>query len=836
MAKAKAKSKPKSAATTVPLKIVGKKVVLTGKFPKKEMLQELIVVEGGTVSDKVTAKVDFLVVGATRGSGPTGVEKDAQKLNQRGATIQIVDESSFYALLAPTRDELLTLLKSPAGLVRIGARRRVSPRGYRTVLTPGFPSLADADLRNWTVTADGDSGDLRGLIFDGADMRGARLAHVKFDLLKNVNLDGAMLDDFRCKGLVNCTVRKAAVTNIQLNCGDLGGSDFSGSSLHCGWIAYAGATGTVFRNCEFVDFDFQRITLERADFTDAKLAGANMQECHFTDAILTGADLQSTNLSQAVFIRANLKKTDLRGANLRQADLTGATVDVARFDGADLVGAKISAAQFGSAKGAKIEQIAGPGAIGPNLRQLDAIARAARYFETRAIVHTSTESVTVEATMHDGVVRGKNSAYEWFQEPTLLDVVLSLSRYFHDGVIDPKSVRVSMSRATITSRVAQPTIVAAWSEAFGILNVSDAVITQRIAEKRAAQEAFRKTMLNELRKGPSGVTRWNKRTSHLAKHHPQFRRSAAPGANLRGIEFDALDLQESNFRGADLTGANMRACDLSRSALSGAVLCAAELQVGVYSRADFSGANLTAAYAPGADFRQANFRRANLSGIDLGRSDLCGADFTGANLTEADLAGAKYDETTRWPTAFSTKSIGLVFKKTKNPKADSRAVQAPQNNGPIELATFLKRLQQRVEKAKYDKAVAMLKADSFKLFAQVEPESVIGVVKSQTDPDLVYSCRLAADGKFACCTQNLNICGGLRGSLCKHHLVLIIGLANGGELDPTKDDVWIEASRLRKPELEKDTMSEAFLRYKGAEAGEVDWRPTETIPEDYYAL
>jgi hypothetical protein len=31
-------------------------------------------------------------------------------------------------------------------------------------------------------------------------------------------------------------------------------------------------------------------------------------------------------------------------------------------------------------------------------------------------------------------------------------------------------------------------------------------------------------------------------------------------------------------------------------------------------------------------------------------------------------------------------------------------------------------------------------------------------------------------------------------------------------------------------------MADLFLRYNGAEAGEVDWRPTETIPEDYYAM
>jgi hypothetical protein len=31
-------------------------------------------------------------------------------------------------------------------------------------------------------------------------------------------------------------------------------------------------------------------------------------------------------------------------------------------------------------------------------------------------------------------------------------------------------------------------------------------------------------------------------------------------------------------------------------------------------------------------------------------------------------------------------------------------------------------------------------------------------------------------------------------------------------------------------------MGEIFIKYKGAEAGEVDWRPTETMPEDYYAV
>jgi len=153
-----------------------------------------------------------------------------------------------------------------------------------------------------------------------------------------------------------------------------------------------------------------------------------------------------------------------------------------------------------------------------------------------------------------------------------------------------------------------------------------------------------------------------------------------------------------------------------------------------------------------------------------------------------------------------------------------------------DIASFLKALEIRVEKAKIDKATKMLKAERFKLFNDVTDEFVSGVVKSQTDPDLVYACQLDNAGTYACCTQNLNICGGLRGSICKHLLVLIIGLVKAGELDPTSIDEWIAKTHTGKPELDKEKMGEIFIKYKGAEAGEVDWRPTETLPEDYYAL
>jgi uncharacterized protein YjbI with pentapeptide repeats len=160
-----------------------------------------------------------------------------------------------------------------------------------------------------------------------------------------------------------------------------------------------------------------------------------------------------------------------------------------------------------------------------------------------------------------------------------------------------------------------------------------------------------------------------------------------------------------------------------------------------------------------------------------------------------------------------------------------------QNIGKVsDTASFLHALGLRIGSPKIKKATSMLKTSKFQLFHDITPDHLAGVVKSQTAPDLVYACRLDHDGHYACCTQNLNACGGLRGSLCKHLLVLVIGLVQGGALDPETVDAWVAASADRKPDFNRDALGEIFLKYKGAEAGEVDWRPTETMPEDYYSL
>ena len=66
--------------------------------------------------------------------------------------------------------------------------------------------------------------------------------------------------------------------------------------------------------------------------------------------------------------------------------------------------------------------------------------------------------------------------------------------------------------------------------------------------------------------------------------------------------------------------------------------------------------------------------------------------------------------------------------------------------------------------------------------------------------------------------------------------MLIVGLAKAGQLDPATVENWLSASRSRKSVLDAKALTETFLRYESAQTGEIDWRPTETIPEDFYAL
>jgi hypothetical protein len=332
---------------------------------------------------------------------------------------------------------------------------------------------------------------------------------------------------------------------------------------------------------------------------------------------------------------------------------------------------------------------------------------------------------------------------------------------------------------------------------------------------------LREQLLEELRGGPEGVRRWNARS-------PEERKGAGPwhGVDLMRADLSCADLAALDLHGACFDGARLVKAWLLESNLEGASFQKADLEQAWCAGSNLEGADFRGAALVRANLRDCDCRRANFQGANLEEANLCGANLCDADLSHAHLRGAAfgdtaYNEGTRLPSGHRP-PLGLEWAGT----------------GPVPLAldVFVRRLQEHVEFRRLGRALEMLKGERFQLYSQVEADALLGVVKSQTDPDKVYSCRLGADGEFACCGQDLLPCLGLRGALCKHLLVLIVGLTRSREVEAATVERWVKESRLRKPKFDRDAMSETFLRYKAAQAGVIDWRPTETIPEDYYAL
>jgi hypothetical protein len=156
--------------------------------------------------------------------------------------------------------------------------------------------------------------------------------------------------------------------------------------------------------------------------------------------------------------------------------------------------------------------------------------------------------------------------------------------------------------------------------------------------------------------------------------------------------------------------------------------------------------------------------------------------------------------------------------------------------GRGEGSTFVGNLYGVLDEAKIKRALKMLQGERFRLYAKVDAEALFGVVRSQTGVGTVYAPWLRADGRYGCSQPDLMSCMGLNGSPCKHLVVLLLGLTRASELDPARANQWLAATVRKRPSDDRELATSAFLQYKGAEAGEIDWRPTETIPEDFYAF
>lgn len=156
--------------------------------------------------------------------------------------------------------------------------------------------------------------------------------------------------------------------------------------------------------------------------------------------------------------------------------------------------------------------------------------------------------------------------------------------------------------------------------------------------------------------------------------------------------------------------------------------------------------------------------------------------------------------------------------------------------GALDFPSFVNQLYGYVDQGKLGRALDMLRSDRFKLFSRLDDKQLVGVVRSQSGSGSVYASWLTPDGKYGCSEPSLTDCMGLQGAVCKHLLVLVVGLVRTQQLSPEQALTWVRTARGKGPAKNKELCAETFVQYKGAEAGQVDWRPTETIPEDFYAL
>jgi hypothetical protein len=163
-------------------------------------------------------------------------------------------------------------------------------------------------------------------------------------------------------------------------------------------------------------------------------------------------------------------------------------------------------------------------------------------------------------------------------------------------------------------------------------------------------------------------------------------------------------------------------------------------------------------------------------------------------------------------------------------------LDTPATSGELDFAGFISRLYGHVDKGKLGRALDMLRKDRFQLFTKLDGEHLVGVVRSQTGSGNVYASWLGFDGRYGCAQPDLEDCMGLQGTTCKHLMVLVVGLARTGQMSLAQGLQWMEAASGKGPRKNDELCAETFIQYKGAEAGEVDWRPTETIPEDFYAV
>jgi len=840
------------------LELAGKSFHFAGRLAKLTDFpyQDFPVVareHGATVHDDLNADVEYLVV--VELDSTSGIEKKAAKLNEKGASIQTIAAETFLEMLLPATEQVRALLVAgEVGHRRLDRMLDVVWRfdsKYRNKVTYPTYDCQGIDLHGINIT--GARTILAHCSFDHANLSGVVLSEqTATPAMTSTNLDGARLYAFLGR-LENCSCIGADFTYSTLR-GGASGCDFTRANLESMWFERANLLNCNFQESNLNESSAERIVANLLNFKGATLREAECEGASFQGADFTGADLSEADLRKTHFQRANLSGAKFLGANLVESDLSHSIVDGADFTGAELAAVNWTGVDLSNAIGVSV----GPQkavTVGAKTKELSRLAHDASLISFVVDISTGTGQwrIDLESGGQDTVARWYkadqsrySSANNHTQFPSLQDAFVRIAGLL-DGSLQPETLQVKGSKTGVSPKVLKSLVLDALYESFGG-DVPDAKSIDQIKQQKQDELDAKGSSLLKLLSSSAkdAVGQWNRQIEGLEGLCLQSSQLAE--VTLDGIQFDKQKFDQSNFDNSSLKKASLRQGTFTAATFRSADLSEVTGGLGTYDRADLTKANLT-----DASFNWSSLREANLTGADLTRTNFEGSYLQGANLSKAIIddesykeqawtgrsgftrfKDAQFDESTRFPG--KRFPCGLIWKgKGLDPR--QKTGPATSKTGTLTLEEFMQVLRATsLEKSRISNAVTMLKKERFQLFAELTDDQLIGIVKSQTDADLVYSCRLANTGDFSCCTQNLKPCGGLRGELCKHLLVLMIGLAQRDEQNAGTLFSWILASQSQKPTLDKTAMSETLLRYKSAEAGEIDWRPTETIPEDYFAI
>lgn len=409
---------------------------------------------------------------------------------------------------------------------------------------------------------------------------------------------------------------------------------------------------------------------------------------------------------------------------------------------------------------------------------------------------------------------------------TLLHAFEKLLCLLPGATIFPHTLRVEANGASADALTCE-LVAQAWSDMF------DHAVESSASASR--EEVLKNNLWGKLVGGPKGVQKWNASPSAGAQLVDWN------GSQLSKSQLEGVVLNDLKFHNADFSFANLKQSVLFRSQLSGttftgANLLKAKLEEAILNGADFSDCNLKQSKLKRAHMRGAGFRGADLRRGDLSWSDLRGADLSSAVTTDANFDQASYDETTKLPPHFAQWSRLRWMGSGPDPYQEALKV-AFHGAGISSFEDFVALIKGRFETKCMNDAIKMLKKDRYQLFSHIEKTYLLGVIKSEKDPDVVYGCMLAESGEFVCGFEDLSLCDGSKhNEICKHILVLALGLARAKKLDLGTTARWIFAGKNPRKRGGKDPLAEVFLNYTLSDRSEIDWRPTETMPEDYYAF